>query len=106
MSDYEIVREACIKANRTELRVEGPCLRFGGNHVCVHCNAYIGRPIRLADVLLALNAATSRTPLFSINDDGTLSDDMTSKDFWNLRGDDLTRQTPETLKFLAELLRE
>lgn len=83
----------------------------------------IGRPIRLADVLLAIHALEpdNRPPYFNVGCDGgfysvdyTYPDDQTCKVVhtglggfgagWLLEKDDLTEQTNECLEFLAHLL--
>ncbi len=67
----------------------------------------LGRTIRLADVLLALPAGLyiSSGGLFvesSHGLDGSTA--LDSKESWDLRHDDLSAQSPETLSFLAGLL--
>lgn len=62
----------------------------------------IGRPIHLADVLLARKKSMqSLTWLFAA--DEKLAELV---DRWNLRQDELTQQSDECLEFLAELLKE
>ena len=79
------------------------------------------RPIRLADVLLAVHGVNNRPSYFNVACDGgfyevsySYPDDVTCvvehKGLggfyvgWNLREDDLTKQSPETLEFLYNLL--
>lgn len=67
-------------------------------------SSIIGRPIHLADVLLTngielLVMGTGQ--LFTKNDIGRL---VASGVFWNLREDDLSKQSPECLSFLTTLL--
>ena len=54
----------------------------------------IGRPIRLADVLLALKEQR-----------GYLGVTILEKEHWNLRADSLEEQSDECIAFLADLLR-
>lgn len=86
---YGIVREACVKANPEE---------FG------HQSIYNGsRPIRLADVLLALNKPVkmlTKIPTVPIEVGMLLG-------MWNLRNDSLEwhrDNQPETVEWLANLL--
>jgi hypothetical protein len=69
----------------------------------------IGRPIRLADVLLALKESEHRTEVgLNFNLDGAYLyyDDFenASGSKYNLKQDDLTLQPPETIDFLYSLL--
>lgn len=71
----------------------------------------IGRPIRLADVLLAINSSTPTDTAYAITESGGFlqigdsSSIWERLDFhWNLLKDDLTLQSPETISFIAELL--
>lgn len=90
MTDYDIIRTACVKANPD-------AYEFG-----------IPRLFRLADVLLALQDNEALGDY--TNTDGYLTfldytDELPKTAWsWNLRNDDLSQQSPETLKFLAELL--
>jgi hypothetical protein len=56
----------------------------------------IGRPIRLADVLLALHQ-TQGSFRYDI--------DMVERSKWKLRADDLEKQSEEAISFLYELLK-
>lgn len=70
----------------------------------------LGRPIRLADVLLAMEKKVKDK---STNNTEYLSNEMqylweSAKDIihlWNLREDDLSKQSAECLEFLANLLK-
>lgn len=124
----ETIRQACIRANPdiTELKfgcelkrkrplnkTQGWVITGGflgivywnGNRTAIleMPGAYeiIGRPIRLADVLLAIpkgnNGYDFNTSANFLYRDGDV--------FWDIRKDDLTFQAPETIKFLYELLR-
>jgi hypothetical protein len=64
----------------------------------------IGRPIRLADVLLAIGKVGLKA---HINQDGyfpTKSGNTTTLNYWNLRTDDLTQQSDECIDFLYMIL--
>ena len=90
-TDYDIVREACIKAN-PDIEVGEEIAEENG----------MMRPIRLADVLLAIR---EKMPLGNIPMGHGTSVLNLMMQHWNLRTDDLSQQSPETLKFLADLLR-
>lgn len=70
----------------------------------------LGRPIRLADVLMAIK---QEHRIFAVDDNGDIiSLDIAGRVItypalanWNLRLDDLTQQSPETLQFLSDLLK-
>ncbi len=133
----EAIRQACIKANPEIVELKFGCLISGFGHhrspvVCldkdytaflhaptlitndktknVQANyEIIGRPIRLADVLLALHR-TSRTQNVSIN---TLVGTMMNHNFtrddlnkhWDFYKDSLDEQPEETISFIYELLK-
>ena len=97
---------------------DGIFIVFPGDGHQIYCeeeNAYevIGRPIRLADVLLAIFEGKvyekiNEVPL--ILDSGLFGTSTvghaikTSGYSWNLRKDDLNEQSEETINFLAKLL--
>lgn len=91
MNQIEIVREACVKAN--------PAILLGEDEA--HQGPYY-RPIRLADVLLAMKLQEDREFAYQVK----LIVGGAYNTMWNLRKDDLPQQTPETLAFLADLLKE
>lgn len=71
----------------------------------------LGRPIRLADVLLALeNEYQAQDKSYAVDGEGTFI--FVNKDVemtwvngsWNLKSDSLDKQSPETINFLMELL--
>lgn len=63
----------------------------------------LGRPIRLADVLLAI-ASKDIMPILTLYRDDVTIDYHHKSAEWLLRADDLSQQSPDTLIFLAELL--
>jgi hypothetical protein len=86
--------------------------------LCSECEAtgkVSGRPIRLADVLLAIGQRQkdSETPFnFAIHDSGAimkwdlrLAEWFNTCIVWNLDADDLEKQSEETITFLYELLK-
>jgi hypothetical protein len=108
MIKYEqlsFIREKCIVAN-PEIGNDYSVAAIGGrlrntSERVWNAKAVQGRPIRLADVLLAINATLRK-------ERGTISLDENSVKlilFWNLRADDLEKQSEETISFLAELLK-
>lgn len=69
----------------------------------------LGRPIRLADVLLAMRGKVSNKA-FSLHSGGYrdylwFEDKEISLNFWNLLRDSLTEQSDETILFLVDLLK-
>lgn len=131
------IREACIKANPEIMELKFGCeVMYGddvqeprrvtiGNPYAVENNKVfnpwnrddtsdlfeiLGRPIRLADVLLAI-----KNMLIVVDAEGhfyrcemKLSDKVPKigkyLGEWNLRDDNLEHQTPETIAFIANLL--
>lgn len=93
----EVVRKACVAAN-PEI-VESHQGEEDGEIVWIE----IFRPIRLADVLLAMGRKW-RINGSGYFDDGTGKVLGTPDPYWNLCANDLTQQSDETLKFLADLL--
>lgn len=71
----------------------------------------IGRPIRLADVLVAMQGKDKPVQSVGVEINGRFLDcneDMTEwhilEPRWNLRADSLDEQSPETIEFLANVL--
>lgn len=67
----------------------------------------IGRPIRLADVLLAMGMRRPMRGMIYCTSDGVLIDFENRKEsgaVWNLRADDLDQQSDETISFIHSLL--
>jgi hypothetical protein len=67
----------------------------------------VGRPIRLADVLLAMDKFASSA--IHVDNHGcfffaSAHDVLAPTKAWNLRNDDLNEQSEETINFLADLL--
>jgi hypothetical protein len=78
-------------------------LHIVDNEVCEDGFKIIGRPIRLADILVAISKRD--TVIYSIHTDGTFltkSGDTGVK--YNLPADDITLQSPETISFIHNLL--
>jgi hypothetical protein len=86
MNKLETIRQKCIEAN--------PDLQYRLEHLIASDTFEVG-PIRLADVLLAMHSRDSGW---------TPKEVMRLLSLWNLREDDLTKQSPETIQFLASLL--
>jgi hypothetical protein len=138
MSDYDIVREACIRSNPDIVELKDGCIikiwwidylqdiKNGKDpdEITAFCersmrdNGYVdgyyrgviednvtgtieilGRPIRLADVVLAITEIRDATKTEKIDWYYTHV-----AGWWNLSTDDLSRQSPHTLKLLADLL--
>lgn len=103
------IRQKCIEAN-PNITKEGVAVTFTGN---VATDAkLVSRPIRLADVLLAIEAEHK----FNSNPEPAIAakiDLVTNvyrqgvllhERYWNLRADDLEQQSDETIAFLHSLL--
>jgi len=74
----------------------------------MHSLEIFGRPIRLADVLLAIGCNSYTVPKDRFRDGNSLySGDWNANGqiMWNLRADDLEKQSQETVDFLYELLK-
>jgi hypothetical protein len=117
------IRAAAIKANPEidkELSVCPECLGNGhptGAHMDTPCNCpgsvgiLEGRPIRLADVLLAIGhiikARGSQFGFITVDSYGCIWKGTPHEIAceWNLRKNDLTEQSDECISFLAELLK-
>jgi hypothetical protein len=98
MTDYDIIREACIKANPDKSWIK-EVVDIDGDMV---------QPT-LADVLLAIEFRKC-PQIYYVADTGRFYQDEYDAPTrlpaaWNLRNDDLSKQSLETLKFLAELLK-
>jgi len=97
------------KTKHTWVRALGP---LGQQCIIARSNItkILGRPIRLSDVLLAIGfhahlVVTTEGEFVEIYDLVTGGKTVDSKDIrWNLRNDDLTAQSPETLAFISNLL--
>jgi hypothetical protein len=134
------IRAKCIEANPeiVELKygcevrgndkhrgtVAGRMVWIGGTGLVVidNCAALerqglkiIGRPIRLSDVLLAINEYSEFTDLNFVTQAGAFGKYLNlggarghkieaTAYLWNLRRDDLTQQTPETISSIHSLL--
>lgn len=92
----EAIRQKAIEEN-PEIKEEGPCPRFGGNHHCGSCEQFIGRPIRLADVALTLIGAPLTTTAFQRATHLLVVN-------WEHVQDDLSEQSEETITLLYDLL--
>jgi hypothetical protein len=95
----ELIRQKCIGANPEKWE---PCIH------CKKLNRHLDkcidqRPptIRLADVLLAI----SDPAVIITSHKGEFRHMGVEAAYWNLRKDDLTEQSDETLALLAELLK-
>lgn len=66
----------------------------------------LGRPIRLADVLLAIKSSPKCDTYweYGATSDIVWGNPPLKNNAWNLRNDDLITQSPDTLQFLADLL--
>lgn len=94
MTNLEIIKQACIKANPENE------LNWAGDY---------GNPIRLADVLLAIWDKRKTWQMFGLSEKGLVisqNEDIEESYFWNLHNDSLEAQSPETLDFIAGLIKE
>jgi len=98
----QTIRTACIEANP---EINEPCTcpkggRWDGERICDKCGGweYVPRPIRLADVLLAIESY----PDYDEAVHGLLFSGPVDRR-WNLHADDLTQQSDDCIAFLADL---
>ncbi|MCV0387891.1 MAG: hypothetical protein K5821_16105 [Nitrobacter sp.] len=89
----DLIRAACIEANPSDTT-----LRDQNSWQGLQIKRKYGRPIRLADVLLAITKATN--PIDGKRADAFL--DVIER--YDLRKDDSTMQSDEWVAFLADLL--
>ena len=119
MTEYDIIREACIRANpdievrtctcgeRLPASMPGYHHCDGGGKVWLANIPIEVREIRLVDVLLAMGVAGRGD--WGITDKGAFFHSADGRqqfydEYWNLRINDLAKQSPDTLRFLADLL--
>lgn len=129
----QFIREKCIAANPEIVELKCGCEasdRYGNDWVYNGWEwwgkeklmknigtelAIVGRPIRLADVLLAIHGRYHHGDVVDVRilPSGTfqkmytgtvMPGDWDYGPVWNLRADDLEKQSEETINFLAELL--
>lgn len=130
------IKEACVKANPDIMKLEFGCeleakekrLFYVGYNNQQHCTLLqesqsllftdavktakiLGRPIRLADVLLAIRNQPIPIPWCACDVYGEflkyyphVKEPISSGIRWNLLEDDLTKQSPETIDFLYDLI--
>ena len=93
-SDIEKIRAACVKANPDR----GWCEQHG--------NDCIENYIRLADVLLAISSVPGQLCIYDEfgNIVITSGSNKDRGSYWNPTRDDLTKQSPETIAFIASLV--
>lgn len=103
---YDQLKNKIQEANPEILEV---CAGEDKPHYCPNCGGNIGRPIRLADVLLA-NAIQFKTIEWPATQSMTKTDELDVErvsaivDFWNLKDDNLDHQSGECKEFLIKLL--
>jgi hypothetical protein len=106
MTNLDLIRQKCIEANP----------KIARRKVCDEEVCAIDLNIRLADVLLAVQKLGSEQLWIGASirdgyacwlgvDDNNAIISFAEDKSWNLREDDLTKQSPETLAFLADLLK-
>lgn len=125
----ELIRAKCIEAN-ADIEIEAVCktcdheenshrFRYALRAECIEYTCSCPefkvsaqpnyRPIRLADVLLAIPLTEGKTwrvtqngVFVSVEDEWGI--ETFSEEQWNLHKDDLTEQSDDTINFLANLL--
>lgn len=100
MNNIELIRQKRIEAN-PEIENTYVLDSFWEINKVETAKIRQGRPIHLADVLLAL---PNPEPL-SLYPNRLLIGTHPAVFWWNLRKDDLTEQSEETITFLAELFK-
>jgi len=85
-----------------------PRLGGGTQHIRLEGVGIIGRPIRLADVLFAIDRRRPLKQRWAVRYDGLFFDERNNKwgGVWSVRADTLEEQSDECIAFLADLLRE
>jgi hypothetical protein len=108
----ELIRQKCIEAN-PEIAIPCGCPKGGmywDGQACEKCGGteYKSRPIRLADVLLAIPTDgiewSMKKDRVGLRQSLGFKKEPTDWVHWNLRKDDLNKQSEETIDFLAGLL--
>ena len=118
MTNLELIRQKCIEANPEIESAKRKLVRaYDDEHLdserIYYQNVKVSRPIRLVDVLLAIDKfhgnmfvdevgcfVKPKRKEFTYN--YVIKNDRNIK--WNLHQDDLSKQSEETIKFIAELL--
>ncbi|MDR6305920.1 hypothetical protein GGQ85_003646 [Nitrobacter vulgaris] len=107
----DLIRAACIEANPSDATLRDQTSWQGLQTKREH-----GRPVRLADVLLAMEAGSTYGDSLNLNFDGSMEycrvnlpagpepEQEIFKGSWNLRKDDLSEQSDECVAYLAQLL--
>lgn len=134
-SKIDFIRQACIKANPSILNLEFGCEieieKFGvGKYLGTtndfptgwfslnqeiypligHKYKILGRPIRLADVLVAIGKDAEKSTDFDLYSDRLNIGHYDEVGYythcrWNLLSDDLTKQSQECVEFIYNLLK-
>jgi hypothetical protein len=118
-SNLDLIRQKCIEANPEIRTSRFRCLCAENGRCSYKDHNRVGREVRLADVLLAMNKKLNDEASGAViiaGDDGTFGIVYTDRpgyekyvnwqsEEWNLREDDLTKQSEETISFLYDLLK-
>lgn len=98
------IREKCIEANPDIQRSTRMHVRLDENDLGKreYKKVYWSRPIHLTDVLAAIEQVQPQS--ISMDAATTLATNWGGRSKWNLRADDLEKQSPETLEFIGSLL--
>jgi hypothetical protein len=104
----EIILKACVAAN-PEIWIQLGSVENDRIGLTLYNEEYTGfRPIRLADVLLALGGRNEHDigKVVGLEMDGDIYGPTlaTTKPLWDFHSDDLEHQSPPTIAFLANLL--
>lgn len=112
----ELIHQKCIATN-PEIGTEN-CLCCGKkecDYSTTGCSWYRGRPIRLADILLAIahceknwneeNWGLIAAEIYENHAEAEFESNEHGHAFWKLRADDLIQQSDECITFLADLLK-
>jgi hypothetical protein len=106
----KFITEKCIAAN-PEIRKHYAMCPGCGSGICkqlMYCPIEISRPVRLADVLLAMEEKRGIDEDYMLSPSGNMFAMHTPNGScifnWNLRADRLEDQSEETIDFLANLL--
>lgn len=100
----DFIRQKCIEAN-PEINSGQFLQEWSIEEINTNPRVAVVRPIRLADVLLAIGKKTTHDFGYYCCDNGVIAQTGSgAKANWNLRKDDLTEQSDECIIFLADLL--
>lgn len=102
----EKIRAKCIEVNPGIATHREPCQCKDHGLCPFKDHSRIGRPIRLADVLLAIDFVRPTKQSWFVRYDGMFFENRWNEwgPTWNLRQDSLEDQSPEVIAFISSIL--